>query len=329
MKVFFLIQRFDKPSSRYRVLQYLPYLRAAGIDAQVAAVSGRWWGRWGALQKARRFPVIFIQKKLFLSLELRWLQSKGAKLIYDFDDAIMLRHKPHPGSASPTRERQFRAMVERSQLVVAGNRFLEKKAGEWAQEVVLLPTTIDTEKYAVKKDWGGDKTITLGWMGSPSTLVYLEQIMPALAEVSKRYPRVRLKVVSSVFPKEYKLETLRKIWKEEEEEKDLHSFDIGLAPLADDLWCEGKCGLKLLQYMACGVPTVSSPGGAQKEIIEDGVNGFLADSQEEWVAKLSQLVENTEKRKEFGLLGRQTVEQKYSLRGGAFTLVEVVNAAGN
>lgn len=328
MKVFFLIQRFNKPSSRYRVLQYLPSLKAAGFETEVEEVSGRWLSRVPTLRRAGRSHVVFIQKKLFHALELRMLRAGGARLVYDFDDAIMLRHASASGADSASRRRRFARTVRSCRAVLAGNRFLEQKARELNDGVVFLPTTVDTDKLRSKSEWNSRETVTLGWLGSPGTLVYLEKILPALEEVARRFPQVRLKVVCSRFPESAKIEILRKIWKEEDEEADLRSLDIGLAPLAQDEWSEGKCGLKLLQYLACGLPSVASPGGAQKEIIQDGVNGYLASSEKEWVEKISILVRDGVKRKEFGLQGRRTVEQRYSLRWGAEKITEVIYAAG-
>lgn len=324
MKVFFLIQRFNKPSSRYRVLQYLPFLKAAGFETEVEEVSGRWLSRVPALRRAGKAPVVFIQKKLFHALELRMLRAGGARLVYDFDDAIMLRHASATGADSASRRRRFARTARACRAVFAGNRFLEQKAREFNDSVIYLPTTIDTDKLRSKSEWNSRETVTLGWLGSPGTLVYLEKILPALEEVVRRFPQVRLKIICSHFPDSAKIEILRKVWKEEDEEADLRSLDIGLAPLAQDAWSEGKCGLKLLQYLACGLPSVASPGGAQKEIIQDGVNGYLANGEKEWVEKLSILIKDVEKRKTFGIEGRRTVEKKYSLKWGAAIMSKVL-----
>ena len=187
-------------------------------------------------------------------------------------------------------------------MVIAGNSFLEQQAKEKkASKVVHLPTTIDHHRYSVKPNWNGKETVTLGWLGSPSTLKYLERILPALREVARQHPHVQLKVVSSVFPQENQLNVVQKRWSEEDEEKDLHSFDIGLAPLDEDPWCEGKCGLKLLQYMACGLPSVSSPFGGQKEIVQDGVNGYLAKDPKGWIEKVTHLITHPDERIRLGL----------------------------
>lgn len=329
MKICFLIQRFDKPSSRYRVLQYLPAIEKAGFQVEVLEVSGKWWQRLFTLKKAQQFPLVFVQKKLFHSLELRLFKAKGAKLIYDFDDAIMFRHQPVPGSYSATRHRQFIAMIRSSHAVLAGNRFLEQKAKPYGSKVVYLPTTVDVTQYRLKSANPEKEKVTLGWLGSPSTLIYLEQILPALVDLSREFPQIQLKVVSSVFPKEEKLNIIKKQWSKEEEEKDLLSFDIGLAPLNDDLWCEGKCGLKLLQYMACAIPSVASPFGGQRDMIIDGENGFSARNLEEWKQKLARLIKEPQLRAKLGQKGRQSVEEKFSLQKGGEQLIQVLNELKN
>lgn len=323
MKICFLIQRFDKPSSRYRVLQYLPALNECGIETEVHEVSNKAFERFKILNRAKKNPVVFIQKKLFHSFELHILKSRGARLVYDFDDAIMYRHRPVPGSVSKTRQRQFVNMMKQADAVIAGNRFLKEEAGKYNSNVVLVPTTIDVNRYAVKTNLSNGEKVTLGWLGSPSTLQYLEQILPAIAEVAKKRPNLKLKVVSSVFPEHNGLNIVRKQWSEVEEEGDLHSFDIGLAPLNGDRWCEGKCGLKLLQYMACGLPTVSSPFGGQRDIVEEGKNGLTADKTAQWADKILELIENPGKRFSIGLNARKTVEQNYSLNEAKLKLMKV------
>lgn len=325
MKICFLIQRFDKPSSRYRVLQFLPRLHSVGIETEVLEVSGKWWQRLAILKKAQSFPVVFVQKKLFHLFELKVLKSKGAKLIYDFDDAIMFRHKPVPGSYSWTRHREFVAMMRASDKVLAGNHYLEKKAKEYASDVFYMPTVVDLEDHSLKKSWNGNDQVTLGWLGSASTLVYLEQILPSLEELAQKYPQLQLKVVSSIFPKKAKIKMLCKQWSAEEEQADLHSFDIGLAPLQSDPWCEGKCGLKLLQYMACGLPTVSSPYGGQRDIVQDGMNGYLAQNSQEWQQKVAFLIEEPNKREAMGRKARESVEKAYSLDQISQKLIQVFN----
>jgi len=329
MKTFFLIERLDKPSSRYRVLQFLPALKDAGIVPEVVEVSGKSWERWSTLIRARNGAVVFIQKKLFHSFELRFLKSHGAKLIYDFDDAIMFRHKPIPGSRSWTRSRDFISMMRHSDAVIAGNRFLEQKAKEMCAKVFYLPTSIDTHHFSVKKVFNGRGSITLGWIGSPSTLPYLEGVLPAIIKVAEMFPEVELKVVSSIFPKGNGVKIIKKVWQVGEEERDLHSFDIGLAPLKNDPWCEGKCGLKLLQYMVCGIASVSSPYGGQKEIIQDGKNGYLAHDLDSWVEKLSQLISDPKKRIDFGIQARKTVEDKFSLTEACLTFLKVFDELKN
>ncbi len=329
MKICFLIQRFDKPSSRYRVLQFLPELEAAGFDVEVMETSGKFWQRLKVLKKAQQFPLVFIQKKLFHAFELKWLKAKGAQLFYDFDDAIMFRHKPVPGSYSATRHKEFVSMVNACQKVFAGNHFLEEKVKELSGDAVYLPTVVDLDQHRMKTNWGDLQSITLGWLGSPSTLIYLDQILPALTELSKKYLQIELKVVSSAFPEVNGLPLIKKEWSKEEEEADLHSFDIGLAPLNNDPWCEGKCGLKLLQYMACGLPTVSSPFGGQRDIIEDGKNGFSAKTLDEWQEKCATLIEDVAKRESLGREARKTVEEKFSKKQASQKLIQVLNEVKN
>jgi glycosyltransferase involved in cell wall biosynthesis len=145
------------------------------------------------------------------------------------------------------------------------------------------------------------------------TLKYLKQISPALVQLSKRFPDLKLKIVADEFFEIHGLEVEKKEWSLTEEIKDLHSFDIGLMPLSDDAWTRGKCGFKLLQCMAVGLPVVCSPVGMNREIVTDGVEGFWASSQKEWVDKIGTLVQDGSLRETMGSKGRKKVEKTYSL----------------
>jgi glycosyltransferase involved in cell wall biosynthesis len=150
----------------------------------------------------------------------------------------------------------------------------------------------------------------------------LKQISPALVQLSKRFPDLKLKIVADEFFEIHGLEVEKKEWSSTEEIKDLHSFDIGLMPLSDDAWTRGKCGFKLLQCMAVGLPVVCSPVGMNREIVTDGVEGFWAGSENEWIGKLSTLIQDYELCKSMGKKGRNKVEEKYSLAVNAKKMIK-------
>lgn len=179
--------------------------------------------------------------------------------------------------------------------------------------MVIIPTTIDTNKYTLKEN-GDDSKVIIGWSGSVTTIPHFEMAVDFLKEIKRRYgDKVEFKVIGDkkYFHDELQIQGMD--WNKTTEVDDLKEMDIGIMPLANDEWAHGKCGLKGLQYMALGVPALMSPVGVNTTIVKDGENGFLPGSHEEWVDKLSQLIDSKEMRKEMGLKGRKTVEQYYSV----------------
>jgi glycosyltransferase involved in cell wall biosynthesis len=181
--------------------------------------------------------------------------------------------------------------------------------------VRVVPTTIYTYvKNATRlRQRRDDHPPTIGWTGSYSTVHHLDTLRPVLQELSRRHP-YRLRVIGTPSYHLDGVETVASPWRAESEVEELQRFDVGIMPLPDDDWSQGKCGLKLLQCMGVGVPAVGSPIGVNSQIIQDGVNGFLAGSDQEWLDKLSLLMQNLELRQQIGTAGRRTVEHRYSAR---------------
>ena len=169
------------------------------------------------------------------------------------------------------------------------------------------------ESLSTKKKISNHEEIILGWIGTKGNLKYLKKLEPVFETIRQRFPRVKLKIVSNDFYDSPHLPVVKKLWKLEDENEDLISFDIGLMPLNDDLWSRGKCGLKIIQYLSVGVPVVCTPVGINPDIVKDGENGFWATNHQEWVDRLSNLIQNRDLRYQMGLKGIETVEQEYSL----------------
>jgi glycosyltransferase involved in cell wall biosynthesis len=237
-------------------------------------------------------------------------------MIYDFDDAIWLTDKKHESWIE--RALRWRSKVASickwSYKVSAGNAYLAEYAKRFNENVVINPTTIDTENVhkAIEKPRSTDR-IVIGWTGSHSTLKYLKGIEDVLATIERNFPSVIFSVIADKTP-DLNLKRLEfKPWSLETEVTDLAQFDIGIMPLPDDEWAKGKCGFKALQYMAVEIPTVASPVGVNTSIIDPGINGFLAANSEEWEKLLVLLIENESLRKQLGREGRLVVEQRYSV----------------
>ena len=328
------------PSQRYRFEQYFEFLKGKGYECELSSlireVDDNYFyspghlfkkflftvksavTRWNDVRRANNFDIIFIQREAFMTgstfFEKRFSRSK-AKLIYDFDDSIWIMDTSNANkkwewmkSTKKTGE-----IISLSNLVFAGNQFLFDYAKKFNQNVVIIPTTIDTKIFQRKQDYKNNEKICIGWSGSITTIKHFEEASGILKKIKQKYgDKVYFKVMGDDTYKNIELNINGLPWTSETEIEIISSFDIGIMPLPDDQWVKGKCGLKGLSYMSLEVPTIMSAIGVNTEIITDGVNGYLANSEEEWVHKISQLVESFELRKKLGLQGRKTVVESYS-----------------
>ena len=269
--------------------------------------------------RMNRYDIIFIFRDALMTgstfFEKRFSRSK-AKIIFDFDDAIWLQNVSDANrllafmkNASKTGK-----IIGLSDLIFAGNQYLAEYSAQFNKNISIVPTTIDTSVYVPRKREGENKSICIGWSGSFSTIQHFATAIPALKKIKKKYGSgVRFKIIGD---KNYycaELDTWGDAWVAVTEIEDLSQIDIGIMPLPDDEWAKGKCGLKGLQYMALVIPTLMSPVGVNTEIIQNGVNGYLPNTENEWVDILSGLIENKELRERIGKAGRQTVIDKYSV----------------
>ena len=338
MRVLFLISGKNVPSSRFRVLNYLPFLQQAGISCTVLASYPEkyehipWLGyRLSYLLKRitrylhylyaclRPFDLIFIEREIFdipaYDMELLFL-NRPAKCVLDIDDAIFLRYPE-----------KFQVLAEKVDLLIAGNQNLCEVAHKYNDRVRLLPTSVITGKYPLK-DFSQPPTTkpVIGWTGLDTNIPNLKLVVPALNRLAEKYEFTLCIISATPEPiAELELEGVEVrhlVWSPETEYQDLSAFDIGIMPLADDEWSRYKCGLKLLQYMALGIPAVASPVGVNAEIIEQGENGFCADSTEAWFTSLEQLLTSPELRKQIGLSGRKTVEEEFDTERNSQRLIQ-------
>lgn len=312
MKVIFLTHQ--NPQG-YRIQHYFPYLERQGIEVNLKVIPQETGNRYRLFRELGRYDLVYVQRRLLGPFDLFLLRNASKRLVYDFDDAVMYRSSRHSSTRSFSRRWAFRQMVKASDAVIAGNQFLKGEALKYVGEerVSVVPTVVDTGKYP-RKDYGmrGD-SIILGWIGSGSTLWYLQNLTSVFVALCRSYPQLKLKVVSDEFFDCPGVPIVKKRWNSEEEVSDLQSFDIGLMPLTDDVWSKGKCGLKAVQYLAVGIPVVCSPVGTNRDIIEDGLNGYWASTDSEWMEKISKLVGDPPLRLQMGTAGRKRVEQGFSL----------------
>jgi glycosyltransferase involved in cell wall biosynthesis len=215
-------------------------------------------------------------------------------------------------------------MMKRVDFVIAGNQFLRSQVIPYNPNVEVIPTSIDLSHYSVRKEGHGEGPLTIGWLGSSSTLKYLGALLPTLEEMFKEKPHFQLKIVCDRFLDSSCLPIIKKRWSSEEEEVDLKSFDIGIMPLSDDLWSRGKCGLKIVQYFGVGIPAVCTPVGMNRDIVDNGINGFWAQDEDQWKKGLLKLIQEEGLRREMGHKGRKTVERGYSLEVNAPRILDVL-----
>ncbi|MBC8032341.1 MAG: glycosyltransferase family 4 protein [Pyrinomonadaceae bacterium] len=326
------------PGQRFRIEQWEPLLAARGVEISYAPfendelhallyrpghlrqklnlVARAFLRRIVELRRIKNYDVVYVFREAALlgpAFFEHWIHRSGVPMVFDFDDAVFVSYRsPTNGYLSYLKmASKTKAICRMASHVMAGNPYLAEYAGRVNDRVTIVPTTIDTEKYAVSRRRSEATVPTIGWTGSFSTVQHLDTLRPALEKLARRVP-FRLRVIGTP---SYQLEGARveaMPWRSASELEDLNAIDIGIMPLPDDAWSKGKCGLKALQFMALGIPTVCSPVGVNTEIIQDGQNGFIAGSEDEWIEKLSLLLRSSELRERIGTAGRATVEAKYS-----------------
>ncbi|MBK6799468.1 MAG: glycosyltransferase family 4 protein [Acidobacteria bacterium] len=345
MRVLFLTPNpIEAAGTRYRVNQFLPYLNQHGITGDVIPFlssddfkliynSGRFIEKstrltFAVLRRLRwaiaagRYDAVFISREamLFGPPVIEWLIARVMRkpIVFDFDDAIF---EPY---ISPTYGRfatwlkypkKSDRIMSMSTQIIAGNEYLANYARRWNQNVHVIPTVVDTEQYRRPSRLKDMKNVpVIGWIGTHSTAQYLAQIFPALENLAKRH-RFKFRVIGAGSEIQIPgVDVENRPWRLETEIADFHDLDIGVYPIREDRWSIGKCAFKAIQYMAAGVPSVSSPVGMTREVVQDGVNGLLADSAEEWEVALENLLTDDNLRERLAAAGSMTIEECYSLK---------------
>jgi glycosyltransferase involved in cell wall biosynthesis len=346
------------PSQRYRFEQYLPFLEEHGFHftwsfllnekqdftfyshgkflRKVFILAGSLLKRIGDTFRFKKYDIVFIQREAsFLGTAFfeKRAYASGAAVIYDFDDSIWLADTS-PGNKKwerVKRPEKFFEIVRNAHLVIAGNRYLAEKVKPLNKNVVVIPTTINTLVHIPKPELRHTNTVIIGWSGSVSTVKHFEMLVPVLARIKNKYgDQVRFRLLGDKNYKHAALGIEGTEWHAATEVDELNSFDIGLMPLPDDEWANGKCGLKALSYMACGVPPVLSAVGVNREIISvDPPNGFLAVNNEEWFKTLCLLIEDNVLRSNAGYRARETVIEKYSVEANKEKYLQVFRESVN
>jgi glycosyltransferase involved in cell wall biosynthesis len=334
-----ILSRYDNlgASSRLRSYQYLPYLQSQGFSLTVSPLLGdayirslyghgeRFTARdiasayrkrlhW--MRRATSFDAVWVEKEMLPWLP-GWLElgvfPSGVPLVVDYDDAVFHRYDQHSFTlVRALLGKKIDTVMRRADLVVVGNDYLAERARlAGARRVEVLPTVVDVQHYRVSAATPRSP-ITIGWMGSPVTARYLHQLPQVYHDL--RNSPVRWIAVGANPAQLKGLPFTTEPWKEESEVDSICDFDIGIMPLADLPFERGKCGYKLIQYMACGKPVIASPVGVNGQIVRHGIDGFLASSEAEWTVALARLIQDDALRQEMGLAARRRVEEHYALQ---------------
>ncbi len=356
MKILFLVPYpSDGASNRYRVEQYLPYLKENNFDYTLHPFWSReafkaLYQKGSRLKKAYffilstmrrlsdvvcifRYDIIFIHREVYTLYEIFFenvLRLSKKPVIFDFDDAIFLPSSS-PQNTFIERFKSHRAVprfIKLSSYVIAGNSFLAGYALRLNPNVALIPTSIDTQKYMplIKKD-EPDGKIVIGWVGSVTTIHFLDSLRAVFLALSQKHSNLVFYIIGGNFSVEGLTNFRCKPWSLAQEIQDLRQIDIGIMPMPDNQWTQGKCGFKAILYMSMGIPCVCSRVGANKEIIIEGNNGFLADTDQEWIDKLSGLIADADLRKRIGNQARKIAEERYSVKVNAPKFLRVLNQA--
>ena len=342
------------PASRTRVFQYLPRLRERGVDPDVEVIVADsvfakgcrsrlakiryyftvvWLSLRAGLRtlvRASSYDCILIQRVLFPFPIPLLMRRHRRRIIYDFDDAIFTTETVDASGLEHMRQwfhaRTVAPLLKSASHAVVENDYTAGYARDCGALATVITGPIDTERYRPGEGPKEDGRVVLGWIGSPTTSVYVDLIREPLEALGQAYPNLVLRLVGTSEPRIENLRFEARSWSLETEVSDLQSFDIGLMPLPDDPWTRGKGGYKILQYSAMGLPVVASPVGVNQKLVDHEISGYLARSNEDWVGYLSRLIEDVDLRVRMGREGRARMVKIYGLDRAADRMVSLFSA---
>lgn len=348
-----VLSRFDRlgASSRMRILQFLPYFGGAGIEADVRPFFGAGYldrlyatgkrrlrdaipgylKRFGAVVASKHYSVVWVEKEIFPFMPAVFetiLRRFRVPYIVDYDDATFHTYDLHPWVMVRKLFRdRLDLLIEGAHCVTVGNNYLGDYAeSHGAKRVELIPTVVDANRYRVVEE-PPSRELRIGWVGSPATTKYLYTVRDVLRRLSMDRP-VKLVTVGASTLQDFGVPLEQHAWSESTEAQLLESIHVGIMPLPDTPWERGKCGYKLIQYMACGRPVVGSAVGVNQDIVTSSV-GYLAEGDDQWLHALRVFADDPKRRHECGWKGRELVEARYSLSAVAPKLVSLVKELVN
>jgi glycosyltransferase involved in cell wall biosynthesis len=354
MKLCFLT-KYDTlgASSRYRFYQYFKYFNENGIICKYYSLfDNKYLSKYYSnerisifsltiyfikrllrILKLKSFDLIVIEKEIFPYFPsfFEWyLKCTKIKYIVDYDDAIF--HNYDISNNKLIRlllSKKIPKVIKHANYVINGSKYLNNYSKTFNSNYCLIPTSIELKKYNHSDCYTNSDTIIIGWIGSKSTSQYIINILPALTNFMTSTQSVLLKLIGFDQKLEYKLKEINYVnipWSEKTEVEHLHSISIGIMPLDDGPWEQGKCGFKLIQYMACKKPVIASPVGANLDIVEDGLDGYFASSNSEWTARFTWFYNNKNKLKVMGQNGYNKVAKRYCVESNYTKYIKIFNS---
>jgi len=340
------------PGQRFRIEQWEPYLKDTGIEidyfsftnenlrkilykeghffSKTLGMSKALLRRVGHVLGASNYDAVYLFRTAsFIGPALleRLLKLRGIPTIFDFDDAIYLTNTSDNNKRFGWLKFSGKTadICRLSSSVTVGNSHLAEYAKQFNESVFVVPTSIDTDWYRPVEDEGTkNEKVIVGWTGSSTSQYHLEAFEPTLIELLEKRKNVDIRVISNREPSFKEIPYSWREWSPETEVKEIANIDIGIMPTPNDEWSRGKCALKALQYMSLGIPAICTDMGANRDVIEQGENGFLAKNQEEWLSYFDLLIDDSVLRKQLGDEARRTVVNRYSMNKCAELFAEVV-----
>ena len=360
MVLFWVPYPSEGASNRYRVEQYLPYLKLKNISYvlrpfwsscafKVLFNNGYFMKKLyyfilGTIRRIidlfflSRYDLVFIHREAYPvggAFFETILSNLRKPFIFDFDDAIFLFASSPQNNFAINYKNPLKIakIIKMSNGVIAGNGYLADFALKYNPIVWVVPTSIDTDKYRNnlnKQNKHGD--VIIGWIGSVTTLGFLDPMVNVFTRLSSRFPNVKFKIIGGEFSVPGLSNVVSSPWSIERELDDLKTFDIGIMPMPDNEWTRGKCGFKAIIYMSMGIPCVCSAVGVNNEIITNGVNGFLVNAEDEWLDRLSFLINHDQQRREMGARARIVAEENFSVKSNVnrfLKTLEIIDVKNN
>jgi hypothetical protein len=316
MKVLALIESADHVCYRYRFNAMTWALAQEGLLLEALPIR-RGLGRIATLLAGSGADIVILQRKLLPAWQLAILRQNAKCLVYDIDDALF-RRDTFTGKKQHNRSRlaRFRSTVRAADAVFAGNSYLSQFTSAFVdpERVHFVPTCVEPNWYSVASHRRHGSWVRLGWIGQHCMLPSLQAMEDHLRAIDACLPQFTLRVISDALPEVSGIKMELRRWSSATEGTELAATDIGISWLCDDLWGQGKCGLKVLQYMAAGLPVVANSVGVHQKMVVHGETGFLADTPDEWAKAVSRLAEDPSLRQRMGAAARRSVEIDYNVR---------------